>query len=32
LAHASYKLRAVIPGDEAFCSLKDSACPLGKKG
>jgi branched-chain amino acid transport system substrate-binding protein len=27
-----YKLRAVIPGDEAFRSLKDSACPLVKKG
>src|SRR5712675_218205 len=23
-----YKLRAVIPGEEAFRSLKDSACPL----
>ena len=27
-----YKLRAVIPGDEAFRSLRDSACPLVKKG
>ncbi|WP_296514874.1 ABC transporter substrate-binding protein [Rhodopseudomonas sp.] len=27
-----YKLRAVIPGDEAFRSLKDSDCPLVKKG
>jgi branched-chain amino acid transport system substrate-binding protein len=27
-----YKLRAVIPGDEAFRSLKDSSCPLVKKG
>jgi branched-chain amino acid transport system substrate-binding protein len=27
-----YKLRAVIPGDEAFRPLKDSACPLVKKG
>ena len=27
-----YKLRAVIPGDEAFRSLKDSTCPLVKKG
>jgi branched-chain amino acid transport system substrate-binding protein len=27
-----YKLRAVIPGEEAFRSLKDSACPLVKKG
>ncbi len=27
-----YKLREVIPGDEAFRSLKDSACPLVKKG
>jgi len=27
-----YKLRAVIPGDEAFRSLKDSACPQVKKG
>ena len=27
-----YKLRAVIPGDDAFRSLKDSACPLVKKG
>jgi len=28
----NYKLRAVIPGEEAFRSLKDSACPLVKKG
>lgn len=27
-----YKLREVIPGDQAFRSLKDSACPLVKKG
>jgi len=27
-----YKLRAVIPGEEAFRSLKDSDCPLVKKG
>src|SRR5580692_11309766 len=27
-----YKLRAVIPGDEAFRSLKESTCPLVKKG
>ncbi|MCK1394471.1 ABC transporter substrate-binding protein [Bradyrhizobium sp. 1] len=27
-----YKLREVIPGDEAFRPLKDSACPLVKKG
>jgi branched-chain amino acid transport system substrate-binding protein len=27
-----YKLRAVIPGEEAFRPLKDSACPLVKKG
>ena len=27
-----YKLRAVIPGDEAFRSLKESNCPLVKKG
>jgi branched-chain amino acid transport system substrate-binding protein len=27
-----YKLRAVIPGDEAFRPLEDSACPLVKKG
>jgi branched-chain amino acid transport system substrate-binding protein len=26
-----YKLRAVIPGEEAFRSLKDSACPLVRK-
>lgn len=26
-----YKHRAVIPGDEAFRSLKDSSCPLVKK-
>jgi len=25
-------LSLVIPGDEAFRSLKDSACPLVKKG
>ncbi|MBV8927018.1 MAG: ABC transporter substrate-binding protein [Bradyrhizobium sp.] len=27
-----YKLREVIPGDQAFRPLKDSACPLVKKG
>jgi branched-chain amino acid transport system substrate-binding protein len=27
-----YKLRAVIPGDEAFRSLKESTCPLVKNG
>ena len=27
-----YKLRAVIPGDEAFRPLSESACPLVKKG
>jgi branched-chain amino acid transport system substrate-binding protein len=27
-----YKLRAVIPADEAFRSLKESNCPLVKKG
>jgi branched-chain amino acid transport system substrate-binding protein len=27
-----YKLREIIPGDQAFRSLKDSACPLVKKG
>ena len=27
-----YKLRAVIPGDQAFRSLKESSCPLVKKG
>ena len=27
-----YKLREVIPGDQAFRPLKDSACPLFKKG
>jgi branched-chain amino acid transport system substrate-binding protein len=27
-----YKLREVIPGDDAFRPLKDSACPLVKKG
>lgn len=27
-----YKLREVIPGEEAFRPLKDSACPLVKKG
>ena len=27
-----YKLRAVIPGEEAFRPLKESACPLVKKG
>ena len=27
-----YKLREVIPGDQAFRPLKDSACPLIKKG
>lgn len=27
-----YKLREVIPGDEAFRPLKDSVCPLVKKG
>ena len=27
-----YKLREVIPGDQAFRPLKDSVCPLVKKG
>jgi branched-chain amino acid transport system substrate-binding protein len=27
-----YKLLQIIPGDQAFRSLKDSACPLVKKG
>lgn len=27
-----YKLREIIPGDQAFRPLKDSACPLVKKG
>jgi branched-chain amino acid transport system substrate-binding protein len=27
-----YKLREVIPGDQAFRPLKDSTCPLVKKG
>ena len=27
-----YKLRAVISGDEAFRSLKESTCPLVEKG
>ena len=27
-----YKLREVIPGEQAFRPLKDSACPLVKKG
>jgi branched-chain amino acid transport system substrate-binding protein len=27
-----YKLREVIPGDQAFRPLKESACPLVKKG
>jgi branched-chain amino acid transport system substrate-binding protein len=27
-----YKLRSVIPGDEAFRPLSESACPLVKKG
>jgi branched-chain amino acid transport system substrate-binding protein len=27
-----YKLREVIPGDQAFRPLKDSACPLVRKG
>ena len=27
-----YKLREVIPCDQAFRPLKDSACPLVKKG
>lgn len=27
-----YKLREVIPGDQAFRPLKDSACPIVKKG
>jgi branched-chain amino acid transport system substrate-binding protein len=27
-----YKLREVIPGDQAFRPLQDSACPLVKKG
>ena len=27
-----YKLRAVIPGDEAFRPLSESSCPLVKKG
>ncbi|MBH5399029.1 ABC transporter substrate-binding protein [Bradyrhizobium sp. CNPSo 4010] len=27
-----YKLREVIPGDQAFRPIKDSACPLVKKG
>ncbi|MCC8936713.1 ABC transporter substrate-binding protein [Bradyrhizobium sp. Arg68] len=27
-----YKLREVIPGDQAFRPLKDSACPLVKEG
>jgi len=27
-----YKLREVIPGDQAFRPLKDSSCPLVKKG
>ena len=27
-----YKLRAVIPGDEAYRPLKESLCPLVKKG
>jgi branched-chain amino acid transport system substrate-binding protein len=26
-----YKLRAVIPGDEAFRPLSESKCPLVKK-
>jgi branched-chain amino acid transport system substrate-binding protein len=28
----NYKLREVIPGDQAFRPLKDSVCPLVKKG
>jgi branched-chain amino acid transport system substrate-binding protein len=27
-----YKLREVIPADQAFRPLKDSVCPLVKKG
>ena len=31
-ANGITKLRAVIPGDEAFRPLEDSSCPLVKKG